>query len=96
MAEPLPVMTPVVVEVMRCLSNVTSLAQHDSMLDDMAATIPGAPPHLTEKKRMFRSMVATTMKRTGCPEEEAVKATAQYIYGRMIAVIPSDGETQHG
>jgi len=91
------VLTPVLVTMLRFLSRVKSLEEHDSKLDDIAATSPSAlPAALAEKKRDFRFIVATTMKRTGCSEEEAVTTAAGYIYGRLIAVIPGDGETQHG
>lgn len=96
MADQRPVLTPVIVELMLHLSRVTSMQQHDSMLDDLAKTVPGGPPDLDDKKREFRRIVTTTMKRTGCPEEEAVTSAAQYIYGRMIAAIPTDGQHRRG
>lgn len=89
-----PILTPLLVEMLRHLSQVTSLEQHDSMLADVAK-LNGGPTDLEEKKRQFRRMVAEGVKK-GWPEEEAVKMMAQHVYGRMIANIPTDGQTRHG
>lgn len=93
MAKPIP---PVAYEVMVFLRNVKTLEEHDSKLDDLAELAQTPQPELMDRKRTFRNMVKQITDQTNCPEEEAVKEVANFIYGRVLDGIPVDGQTRHG